>query len=130
MPSSPSAPMHWLHSLLQDTRYGLRTLRRSPPFTDVAIITLTLGIATTPAAIGVVATMEMRGLPYRGAGRLMAVYERSDQSGYRTPSFHTYADWETQGITVVDATHGFAFIRVDAVMLATPSGYDRKTAAY
>src|SRR5689334_9060624 len=130
MPSSPSAPMPWLHSLLQDTRYALRTLSRSPAFTVVAIITLTLGIATTTAAFSVIDTIVLRGRPYRDADRLMKVYERSDQGGYRTPSFPTYSDWEAQGSTVADAIHGFAFIRGDAVMLPTPSGDDRKIAAY
>jgi len=122
--------MPWLQSVIQDARFALRTLGRSPAFTAVAIITLTLGIATTTAAFSVVDTVVLRGLPYRDADRLMTVYERNDQGGFRTPSFPTYSDWERQGSTVANAIDGFAFIRGDGVMMPTPTGDERKIAAY
>jgi putative ABC transport system permease protein len=128
--SDSSSALHWLRCIAQDTRYALRTLRRSPGFAVVAIVTLTLGIATTTAAFSVVDTVVLRGLPYRDAGRLMNVYERSDQGSLRVPSYPTYVDWMNQARTVSSAIEGFAFVRGDGVIMPTPSGDDRKIAAY
>ena len=119
-----------MRSVVQDIRYALRALRRSPGFAAVAILTLTLGIATTTAAFSVVDTVVLRGLPYRDADRLMNVFERSDQGGLRIPSFPTFTDWQTQASTVSRAIEGFAFVRGDGVMVPMPSGDERQIVAY
>src|SRR5690348_16619121 len=120
----------WLQTIGQDDRYAARALRRSPAFATVAVLTLTLGVACTTAAFSVVDTIVLRGLPYRDPGRLMTVYERSDEGGLRVPSYPTFSDWQAQASTVSNAIEGFAFVRGDGVMMPTPSGDDRKIAAY
>src|SRR5690348_12825596 len=119
-----------LQSLAQDARYAVRTLVRAPAFAVVAILTLGIAIASTTAAFSVVDTVILRGLPYRDASRLMTVFERSDEGGFRVPSYPTFSDWQRQAATVADAIEGFAFIRGDGVSMPTQSGDERKIAAY
>jgi len=64
----------WLESLIQDTRFGIRTLRRSPAFTITAVFTLALGIGACTAVFSLVNAVLIRSLPYGDPGRLVYLY--------------------------------------------------------
>jgi putative ABC transport system permease protein len=65
----------WVEAMLRDFRFALRTLRRTPAFTAVALFTLALGIGATTSVFTVVNGVLLRPLPYGDAERLVLVWE-------------------------------------------------------
>jgi predicted permease len=71
----------WLEQLLWDTRFGLRTLRESPGFTAVAILTLALGIGASTSIFSVVNAVLLAHLPYKDPNRLTMIWGTNVKQG-------------------------------------------------
>jgi putative ABC transport system permease protein len=79
-----------------DIRYSLRVLAARPGFSAVAILTLALGIGANTAIFTVVNAVLLRPLPFRDAGRLVVLLERTSQFPTLTTSWQNYQDWRDQ----------------------------------
>ncbi|HLK66423.1 MAG TPA: ABC transporter permease [Bryobacteraceae bacterium] len=69
--------------LFQDLRLGARTLRKTPGFTAVAVLTLALGLGINTAVFSVVNAVMIRSLPYPEPGRLISLWEETSRQQLR-----------------------------------------------
>src|SRR5207249_6538455 len=67
-----------LDSFIQDVRFGIRLLRRSPAFTIVAVLSLAIGIGATTAVFSLADAMLFRKLPVESPDDL-ALFQRSEE---------------------------------------------------
>ncbi|HKW98869.1 MAG TPA: ABC transporter permease [Bryobacteraceae bacterium] len=82
---------------MHDLRYALRTLARRPGFTFLAVIALALGIGANTAIFSVVNATLLLPLPYRGASRLVIIWDRLARLGIDQFPVSTanYLDYKT-----------------------------------
>jgi predicted permease len=73
-----------VEDLMQDARYGVRTLAKSPAFTAIAILTLALGIGASTAIFSLIHAVLLRSLPYGDSGHL--VYLFTPYPSFRLPA--------------------------------------------
>src|SRR5215467_39963 len=99
-----------MNTLLQDIRYGLRSLAKAPGFTAIAVATLALGIGANTAIFSVVHAVLLRRLPYPEPERLLVMTERHIRDGKWSASgttrsrlrsgggvpWLTFLDWRAQ----------------------------------
>ena len=114
----------FLETLLQDIRYSLRMLHKSPSFALAAIVTLALGIGVNTAVFSVVNAIVLRPLPVRDGDRLVVI--ASQQASSRTLRGVSFEDLQDYRRATVDLFEDIAGYSVGFLGLA-PIGRRART---
>src|SRR6184192_3534458 len=92
--------VNWIQDFVQDLHYGVRTLRKSPSFTAVALLTLAVGIGAGTSVFSVVNAVLIRALPYPHPDRLVYVWSPNPRFQlpieYLTPMNADFFDLQKQ----------------------------------
>jgi predicted permease len=104
-------------TLLQDLRFGLRTLRKSPGFTVIALFTLALGIGANTAIFSIVDAVMLKPLPFPDSDKLVFMASAFEKQGVTRNFATSYADFLDWRSTAKSFT-GMASYHQDSFTLA------------
>ena len=102
-----------MDKLFQDLRFAVRTLRKSPVFTIIAVLCLGFGIATNTTLYSCFNAMILRPLPFAEPERLVSVWDFNSKNGNNDAiSYPTYKDWrdQTTSFTALGAYSGRSLV--------------------
>jgi putative ABC transport system permease protein len=89
----------------RDVQYAVRTLRRTPVFTAVAVLTIALAIGANSAVFTVLYAVLLRPLPYPEPARLVGIVQQHTQYGPDFATWPDYTDWR-DGTTTLESVGG------------------------
>ncbi len=87
---------YYLETRLQDLRFGLRTLRKSPLFSLTVALVLALGIGSTTLMFTIVNSVLLNGPPYQEADRLFMLWQKLPQEDRVSFSLREFTAWRKQ----------------------------------
>jgi putative ABC transport system permease protein len=93
-----------MDSFVQDIRYAIRGLRKSPGFTSVAVLTLALGMGANTAMFSVLNAVLLRSLPYPAPDQLAMLWTEMPSQGLREgrSAYPDVEQWRSNSKSFVD----------------------------
>jgi len=86
-----------LDTVLQDFRFGLRSLRKAPGFSFIAIATLALGIGANTAMFSVINKVLFARLPFADPDRVVYVAQKQANGAFNVFSVPDFLEWRQSG---------------------------------
>jgi len=115
----------WLDRLVQDVRYGIRILARSPGFTAMAVLVLAIGIGVNVAAFSLFDMVALKPLPVRDPDLILRLERRSPNaytSEMAYPSFAFYRD-HAKTLSAAMAVLGVPPMQIDDDLQPTSASF-------
>jgi predicted permease len=124
--SKGSNPMTLFSDLVQDVRYSIRTLRKSPGFAIAAVLALGLGIGANTGIFTILNAVALRPLPVADSGRVVSVYQsfrgKVNRNTHGSISYFSYPEYQTYR----DSNHVFSGLAASASAGASLAGAETR----
>jgi predicted permease len=108
--------LRFIETLIQDLRYGARTLMKNSGFTSVAALTLALGIGANTAIFSVVDCVLLKPLPFPQPEQLVTLNRSMPNFEYSSIPYPNFRDWqkENRSFSAIGVSRGFGFSLIGA----------------
>src|SRR5438445_13254558 len=92
-----------MHTWLQDVRYSLRQLIKSPGFTLTAVVSLALGIGATTAVFSVIYAALINPYPFTAANRIMRMSVRTKAGAVETVNLNPHQIQQVKDVQLIES---------------------------